>query len=465
MEVNKDEALRCLEIARRHLSSGNFASARKFGRKSISLYPTSEAEAFIIKVESVETMTSEGPSPSSGTKSSEKGNGSSSSTTTATSSTKPSSSAGSRPTLADHKPVEREYTAEQAAAVKVIRSSGGDFYKILGVNKDATDTEIKKAYRKLALQMHPDKNSAPGADEAFKIVSKAFTVLSDPDKRAIFDQHGPDEGHSSGVNYDRSGPSGPRFAHGRRGANMNGYGEEISPEELFNMFFRGGSFSSSGSFPSHTYAGARHRPYQSPHHQQRQQFYRQHYQQQRQQRADANGEDFSGLLKLLPVILLIILSVYSNYLFPDSPTHSDPSSPLRDFSLRPKTNYLTPRHTTLRNVPYFVNEDRFMGTYFPGKKYEFSASGARQLNVKLDHVTQQGRRVGPLFKQMEDNVEAAYLKELQSRCKEERRRKTAAMNEAMGFWGADRRLLQVAQRMPTPSCTTIEEKFGSPTKH
>lgn len=74
----------------------------------------------------------------------------------------------------------------------------------------------------------------------FVVVSKAFTVLSDPQKRAIFDQHGPDEGKSSGVNYDRANPTGHGFGGGMHG--MNGFSEEISPEELFNMFFGGGQF-------------------------------------------------------------------------------------------------------------------------------------------------------------------------------------------------------------------------------
>jgi DnaJ family protein B protein 12 len=51
-----------------------------------------------------------------------------------------------------------------------------DYYEILGVAKDSGDTELKKAYRKLALQFHPDKNKAPGAAEAFKAIGNAFAV-------------------------------------------------------------------------------------------------------------------------------------------------------------------------------------------------------------------------------------------------------------------------------------------------
>lgn len=67
-----------------------------------------------------------------------------------------------------------------------------DFYKILGVAKTATDDEIKKAYRKLALKYHPDKNKSPEAEERFKEVAEAYEVLSDKKKRDIYDQYGED---------------------------------------------------------------------------------------------------------------------------------------------------------------------------------------------------------------------------------------------------------------------------------
>jgi molecular chaperone DnaJ len=65
-----------------------------------------------------------------------------------------------------------------------------DYYKILGVSQNATDEEIRKAFRKLAFQYHPDRNRGDGAEEEFKEVNEAYEVLSDSDKRATYDRFG-----------------------------------------------------------------------------------------------------------------------------------------------------------------------------------------------------------------------------------------------------------------------------------
>src|ERR1700735_5534297 len=102
-----------------------------------------------------------------------------------------------------------------------------DYYEVLGVSRDAGDTAIKKAFRKLARELHPDVNSHdPNAEEKFKEAAEAYEVLSDADRRATYDRYGHD-----GL---RSGGYSPNF---------EGFG---SVADIFEAFFggSGGGFSS-----------------------------------------------------------------------------------------------------------------------------------------------------------------------------------------------------------------------------
>src|SRR5574338_1550082 len=69
-------------------------------------------------------------------------------------------------------------------------SSKRDYYEVLGVSKNASSDEIKTQYRKLALKFHPDRNKSADAGEHFKEISEAYAVLSDPEKRKVYDQYG-----------------------------------------------------------------------------------------------------------------------------------------------------------------------------------------------------------------------------------------------------------------------------------
>ena len=77
-----------------------------------------------------------------------------------------------------------------------------DYYEVLGVSSSASDEEIRKAFRKLALEYHPDRNKSQDAQAKFKEVNAAYQVLSDPEKRAQYDRYGR-VGASSGSGYGR----------------------------------------------------------------------------------------------------------------------------------------------------------------------------------------------------------------------------------------------------------------------
>ncbi|WEW55279.1 hypothetical protein PRK78_000708 [Emydomyces testavorans] len=124
------------------------------------------------------------------------------------------------------------------------KSQRKDYYKILGVEKTATEQEIKKAYRKLAIQHHPDKNrDGDGSDEQFKEIGEAYEVLSDPHKRASYD-NGEDLLDSSDMF------SGGGFSHM---GGMGGQNIRIDPNIIFNMMNGGGGFARAGGHPFETH--------------------------------------------------------------------------------------------------------------------------------------------------------------------------------------------------------------------
>ena len=122
-----------------------------------------------------------------------------------------------------------------------------DYYEVLGVAKNASLDEIKRAFRKLAMKYHPDRNKEPDAEQKFKEINEAYQVLSDQDKRNLYDQFGFD------------------------GLNQSGFsGENINPFDIFNSFFRNqgnrggfsfnfGSDDEDGDFFSSIFGGGSHR--------------------------------------------------------------------------------------------------------------------------------------------------------------------------------------------------------------
>ncbi|KAL9683340.1 hypothetical protein QQ045_015160 [Rhodiola kirilowii] len=109
---------------------------------------------------------------------------------------------------------------------RLVVRAAADYYSVLGVSKGASKADIKSAYRKLARSYHPDVNKEPGAEQKFKEISNAYEVLSDDEKRAIYDKYGED---------------------GLKGSNM-GMGDFTNPFDLFETLFDGmGTRSRGGS--------------------------------------------------------------------------------------------------------------------------------------------------------------------------------------------------------------------------
>jgi molecular chaperone DnaJ len=118
-----------------------------------------------------------------------------------------------------------------------------DYYEVLGINRDAADDEIKKAYRKLAMKFHPDRNpDNPKAEEQFKEAKEAYEILSDKQKRTAYDQFG-----HAGV--DPSAGGGAGFG----GAGMGGFADAFS--DIFGDIF-GGRGGGGGGGRSNVYRGA-----------------------------------------------------------------------------------------------------------------------------------------------------------------------------------------------------------------
>ncbi len=134
-------------------------------------------------------------------------------------------------------------------------TSKRDYYDILDVDKDSTQAEIKKAYRKKALKYHPDRSDAEDAEEKFKEINEAYQVLSDEKKRKAYDQFGHQafKGGMGGSPFSGGARSGPRTYTYTYGSGENPF-EDFDfgdPFEIFDTFF-GGGFSRRARRPRYT---------------------------------------------------------------------------------------------------------------------------------------------------------------------------------------------------------------------
>lgn len=109
---------------------------------------------------------------------------------------------------------------EDEACEKIINNN--NYYEILGITKETSNDDIKKAYKKLALKFHPDKNKSTKAEEAFKKIATAYQTLTDPKKRELFDKYGSEEEYREKIYQERQAQY--EF-------------EDFDAYDIFDMFF------------------------------------------------------------------------------------------------------------------------------------------------------------------------------------------------------------------------------------
>ncbi|XP_014905436.1 dnaJ homolog subfamily B member 14 [Poecilia latipinna] len=366
MEGNRDEAEKCIKIATKALEAGDKDKALKFLNKAEKLYPTDRAKALL------DSLTRNGSSA---------GNGAFRRQPRDHSETSQAGGQSQEPAGGDSK----SFTEEQVEGVRRIKRCK-DYYEVLGVNKEAGDDDLKKAYRKLALKFHPDKNHAPGATEAFKKIGNAYAVLSNPAKRRQYDVTGGEE------------PSSPSQSHGGGFDFHRGFEADVTPEDLFNMFFGGGFPSSS----AHTFTNGR-TSYS-------------HHNDFRQERTEERGDGgFSMFIQLMPIVVLILVSILSQMMV---------SPPPYSLYSRPSTGQTVKRQTDNLRVDYYVTRDF---------KSEFKGSALQQI---------------------EKNVEDDYVTNVRNTCWKERQTKTDLLYAAKVY--RDDRMRKKAELMTMENCKELD---------
>ncbi|CAL9699285.1 unnamed protein product [Knipowitschia caucasica] len=370
MEVNRDEAERCIAIAARALALDQPEKALRFLEKAQRLFPTEKARALL------DLISKNGFRPRQNNH-----------THFNTRSEPRQRHQKSDETTPEEKATEKSYTGEQVEAVRRVKQCK-DFYEILGVQKDASEDELKRSYRKLALKFHPDKNHAPGATEAFKAIGNAYAVLSNSSKRRQYDEFGEERTHTHT----------PGTNHSNFGTNSN-FEPDISPEDVFNMFFGGGFPTSNGHAYTHT---------------------RTRYQRPAPRRERQRDGGLALFVQVMPILILVIVSALSQ-LMGHSPAYS--------LSYRPSAGYSQKRLTEKLRVPYFVGE----------------------------HFSKEWS--GGNLKNLERSVEDDYISNLRNNCWKEKQQKEGMLYRARYFGDSD--LYERAQRARTPSCAKLSEISAS----
>lgn len=298
MDGNKDDAARCLRIAEEAIASGDKERALRFIKMAKRLNPSLSTDELTTACENLDSV-SENPSLSEKHK------------------------------AVDHdkpEPEKKLYTEENVELVRNIKRNN-DYYTILGLEKNCSVEEIRKAYRKLSLKVHPDKNKAPGSEEAFKKVSKAFTCLSDGNSRSQYDQVGLVDEFD---HIQRQSASRPRRRRRYNTTRNDFFEDEFDPDEIFRAFF-GQQREMFGATRAYRTRQARNPP--------------------REEEVNVAGPACLTIIQILPFLLLLLLA----YL-----PFSEP-----DYSLHKSQSYQVPKTTENMEISFYVRSSSAFDEKFP----------------------------------------------------------------------------------------------------
>ncbi|CDW82351.1 UNKNOWN [Stylonychia lemnae] len=312
--MSQDEAVKCMSVAEEAMKNQDWDKALRFLDKSMRFKETQKA--IYLKSEVMKKMKGEGPDANNNEQSADPADDTQSNGTASTSKT--SQKKQPTPKKEERKKEETQpqeppnYSKEDVEKCKEILSKS-NYYEILGITKTAEENEIKKAYKKLALRFHPDKNRAPQATDAFKKVSSAFACINDPEKRKLYDEHGSEENFQQRYRQQ--------------------YQEEFDPEDLFQMFFGGHVYTGGFGPRGHTvYRRQQRRGDQG---------------EQQQRNPQPAGVQF--FQQFAPMLLLLILTLLSNI-------ESFTTGHLHNYSYRQTMEFKIQIQSYRLNEPYWISE-------------------------------------------------------------------------------------------------------------
>lgn len=343
-DSNKDEAARCVRIAEAAIASGDKLRALKFIKIAQRLDPSIPLGTLLASCEKLDSA----DNPALGDQAA----------VDPSQSSKHSEASGCR----------HHHTAEQVKLIREIRRSK-DYYTTLGVEKTSSGEEIRKAYRKLSLRVHPDKNKAPGAEEAFKTVCKAFQCLSNEDSRRLYDQTG--VAGDSEINHQPR-DEGPRRRNPTRDTFLD---EDFDPDEIFRSFF-----SNQHAFRGHHLHRTRGHSHQWA------------------SSASPEGHGFVNLFQILAMVLIFLVAFM---------LYSEP-----EYALQQTYIYQAPRITEKHGVKYYVRSGDFDQQYPAGSPSREKLE--QEIFMDYRGMLRRYCHIEMLRRQRMKNYETPYCDKLQS---------------------------------------------------